>query len=411
LFRAALLTALVLNLSLCSFCSPAKGDRKTPTTVAPPAARGQPAALALPSAYQDPDGFWSIRYPQGWQQVVRGSETQFRTGGSGLTGIAVSMHAKVVSPTGLAADTSSLLSGRTADYAIRDQHETSFDGHSAVEVAHTYRLGGAAVEGFMVALVRNRVGILILGYAPRERYSEVRNALRAIAASIDVIEYDVAPPYAQWRVHRGDSLTFRYLPDTYVAGAIDDIAETHARAYRENVRRLEADPKGTIDYYLYPSAEALYRATARRHGFAIAPQREVHALWSAASDHQSLGHEMTHVIAHGLWGEPSEALLGEGLAVCLDHATPHPHDRAAAWLDRGRLYPLPDMLGEAWFDLDPEVTYAQSGSIACWLLDRYGVDRFRQLYTAEDLPSALVEVYGLDVKALEREWLEAVGGR
>jgi hypothetical protein len=117
---------------------------------------------------------------------------------------------------------------------------------------------------------------------------------------------------------------------------------------------------------------------------------------------------MTHVITHWTLGEPHEALLGEGTAVCLDRATPHPHERAAALSRTGRLVPLIDMLGDSWFAHDPDVAYPESGSFVCYLLERYGVAPLKTIYTREDLVNALPEAYGFGLSQLEREWLAAL---
>ena len=128
------------------------------------------------------------------------------------------------------------------------------------------------------------------------------------------------------------------------------------------------------------------------------------------AEHQSLGHEMTHVITHWTLGDPSQALLGEGIAVCLDHNQPPPQARARDLLARGELAPLSNMLGDDWFALEANVAYPESGSFACYLLGRYGAEAFRELYPRVDFSAALREVYGADLVVLEREWLASLSG-
>ncbi|MCC7495878.1 MAG: hypothetical protein IT204_26230 [Fimbriimonadaceae bacterium] len=101
-------------------------------------------------------------------------------------------------------------------------------------------------------------------------------------------------------------------------------------------------------------------------------------------------------------GEAGQALLGEGVAVCLDHGDTPIHVRAGNLGDD--LLPLADLLGDAWFDRDPAVAYTQSGSVACWLLERYGADAFRELFPRTDFEAALQEIYGFDLEYLETDW-------
>jgi len=93
---------------------------------------------------------------------------------------------------------------------------------------------------------------------------------------------------------------------------------------------------------------------------------------------------MTHVLTYQTLGDASEALLGEGIAVCLDHSGNDPHATAAELLQDDRLVPLSEMLGDAWFDQDAEVAYPESGSLACYLVEEYGVESFKEIYTESD---------------------------
>jgi hypothetical protein len=394
--------ALLVGLSICPLCSLSK----------PPAGETIPTDLSeapLDETYHDPERFFSIQHPGAWNPHKSGSEMQFWVDDQGDAAVAVSLQIKVTSADGLLDDISELLTGKLDNYQEFDRFEEALSGYPAVLVEQAYDWNDAPQRGFMVGCVRNRVGYLVLAHAPTEQYPDLEPTFRAIAHSLLIAQFEEAPPYDEWLTHKSPSLTFHYLPDTFVANEIETIAMEHERVFEYNTQWLKEEYRGSIDFYLYSSQESLYRATARDAGFAINPAREVHTLWISRNDHQSLGHEMTHVITHWTIGEPSEALLGEGIAVCMDHAEPHPHDRAAALLESGQLLPLSQILGDAWFKHDPSVVYPESGSLACWLLQQYGADQFKQLYTREDFPAALEEIYGFDVDRLEEEWLAELG--
>ncbi len=364
----------------------------------------------MDETYHDPEGFFSIQHPKAWNPHKSGSEIQFWVDDQGDATVAVSLQIKATSAESMLDDISALLSGRLDNYQEFDRFEETLSGYPAVLVEQTYDWNDVPQRGFMVGCVRNRIGYLVLAHAPTEQYPDLEPAFRAIANSLHVAQFVESPPYDEWLTYESRPLTFHYLPDTFVANEITAIALEHKRVFEYNTQWLEEDYRGSIDFYLYPSQESLYRATARDAGFAINPAREVHALWVSQYDHQSLGHEMTHVITYWTLGEPSEALLGEGIAVCMDHAEPHPHDRAAALLESGQLLPLSQILGDAWFEHDPSIVYPESGSLVCWLLQQYSVDQFKQLYTREDFPTALEEIYGLDIDHLEEAWRAELGG-
>ena len=114
---------------------------------------------------------------------------------------------------------------------------------------------------------------------------------------------------------------------------------------------------------------------------------------------------MTHVIAHRTVDEPVEALLGEGLAVCLDQAAPPVHTRAVTLLRNNQLIPLAILIGDTWFSYDPAVTYPESGSLVCWLMEQFCVETVKSLYTHGDLQTALRAETGLSLQSLESQWL------
>ena len=414
---------LLLNASLCSLCSmfdpsaeelaspppstasgvtdPAPELRSTPASEAPP---DSVAEIPLEGSYSDPEGFFSIRYPQAWSTHVAGSEMQFWADAQGEAALAISLKIKAPSPDVMLRDVSDLLATRFGNYQEVSRQETSLSGYQAIWIEQVHDWDGLPQRGFMAGVVRNRVGYLVLAYAPAERYPDLGPTLRAMAGSLRVTQFEEAPPYAEWPTYKSPHFIFHYMPGTFVADDIAAIATQHEQAFEFNVGRLDVDYEGPISFYFYPSAASLYRATARDAGFAIVEASEVHALWVSRDDHQSLGHEMTHVITFWTLGEPSEALLGEGVAVCLDHTGPHPHARASALLESGRLAPLSEILGNDWFEHDPATVYPESGSLVCWLLEQYDIGQFKQIYPRENFPVALQEVYGLDLHFLEEDW-------
>ena len=91
------------------------------------------------------------------------------------------------------------------------------------------------------------------------------------------------------------------------------------------------------------------------------------------------GHELTHTLTADEWGDLTEALVGEGIAVCLDQSGRDPHTQTAALLKQGKLVGLAQILGDSWFTIDASIVYPESGSFSWFLLQAYGVEAFRQL--------------------------------
>ncbi len=367
-------------------------------------------AVDLDASYEDPEGFFALDYPSSWKTNRSRSEMQFWADKKGESGLAVSLQIKSVSAEQLAGDIAALLAGKRDGYqqTARDD-DGLIDGRPAVWIEYAYKDKGAAQRGFIAATVRNRVGFLLIGWAPKARWSGLQPVFEAIAGSLRIAAFRVAPDYADWSGLETDHFAFHYQPKTYVARNIKAIAADHERAYAEIAAALGVEYDEAIDFYFYPSEDALYRSTARKVGHANTQAREVHAIWVSAREHQSVGHEMTHVITAGALGEPREALLGEGIAVCLDHSGKDHQAIAAGLREDGRLAPLGDMLGDAWFEVDAEVAYAESGAFVCYLLDAFGADAFRDVYAAADLEQAVEDAYDLSLAALEKRWPKQLG--
>lgn len=146
--------------------------------------------------------------------------------------------------------------------------------------------------------------------------------------------------------------------------------------------------------------------TRRNSGFAIAEEKEVHSLYVSKDERQSIGHEMTHVITFYALGEPKEALFGEGIAVFFDQNPEEKHELAALLLLSEELPSLESFSGDSWFDMKPEIAYSASGSFVKFVIEKYGADKFKQIYS-KNLSDAAKSL-GTDVVALEKEWHTAL---
>jgi hypothetical protein len=380
------------------------------------AATPEPASdaveVSLDNQYLDPNGFFALDYAADWIVQEYRAGVHFWADENGRAGLDLAQQIKSVSARFVASDYSSFFYEQLEGYEELGWEDITLSDLPGVWVDLTYEEEGEAMRGFMATVVRNRAGYLLFGYAPEDEYEALEPVLRATAGSLALTDFEDAPPYAEWETFATDHIQFYYLPDTYVAEDIENLAGLHEQALEDNAGWLGLTYAGpTIGFFFYPEVNALYAATARESGFAINDGvndvAEVHAIWAAPDDHQSIGHELTHVITYWTLGDAGQALLGEGVAVCLDHGDVPVHVRAGELWAADSLIPLSDMLGDAWFEQDPAVAYPESGSVACWLLERYGLDSdsFAQLYPREDFEEALEEIYGFDLAYLEEDWL------
>jgi hypothetical protein len=373
----------------------------TPTRTKP---TGTPeAAVGLDATFEDSNGFFSLDYPESWTINPRGSALLAPAGAGGLS---MSIEIKAVSPDSLVDQYAGWYTNHLEDYQEMGRQEAMLSGYPAVWVDLAFSSDGVPQHGFMAATVRNRVGFVFSTWASSDRYADLEPTLRAMVHSVRIAEFDQSPPYDKWLTFRTSHVVFHYLPDTWVVSEIKGIAIEHETAFADNVEFLELDYEGPIDVYLYTSEESFYRATARDAGFAINEASEVHTRWFAEDDHQTPGHEITHVITYQAIGQPSEALLGEGIAVWLDHGGNVYHSLCAELYAKGQLVPLSDFIGDGWDG--SAAAYYEAGSFVGFLLESYGVDKFRKLFTAADLDTALKKTYRTNLAALEKKWIKSL---
>jgi hypothetical protein len=128
-------------------------------------------------------------------------------------------------------------------------------------------------------------------------------------------------------------------------------------------------------------------------------------------------HENAHIIAGLNWASSTTSFLSEGIATHLEAlATDRDsnHERTMHYLVSGQLFPLEHLIT---FDIGQEglktqVGYPAAGSFTAFLIDTYGLHRFREAYALEsrtfeerERADTWATVFGKELHDLEMEWL------
>jgi len=190
----------------------------------------------------------------------------------------------------------------------------------------------------------------------------------------------------------------------------DGSVELHEFTYAE-VTKLFPEARGTkIKYYRYRSQTDLQQAFGRpRKGYTYQTD-EGSAVHSVYSCHP---HEVIHAVTYSMGRPP--ALFEEGLAVAYDWRFAlekgNVHALARGKLVQQKLFPLHSFLTTREFQAyDSPTVYIEAGSFVKYLMDTYGPDKMRSLFTlprysdSRQIEIAFKAIYGQSLSEMEGEW-------
>jgi len=206
------------------------------------------------------------------------------------------------------------------------------------------------------------------------------------------------------------------------------VPEEAARALLENRRRALEFVEGFLQVQLEKPLTIQVNVSLIAHAggvfFSFQPEILFHIpyyrLQGASPLSEGNAHEETHVVATHAWSPPLCRFLGEGMAVAIDFCSrprttynPHLFSKGLALMD--------DLMSiESLFlqRFDPPLpalhitlyTYVESASFVLFLIDRYGLEKLKQLNRASGLPFSMFEeqvskIYGQGLADLEQDWL------
>lgn len=199
---------------------------------------------------------------------------------------------------------------------------------------------------------------------------------------------------------------------------MDDIMKIQELAFDHILKKLEVHYSGPIRIYIYnkqTASRALVKAGAT--GIAHPELESVEAIYSPKL--KSIGrdgvaaHEMTHVIASVTLSPSHVKILSEGLAVYMDdywrnnlHDITDLHVWADLYLNNSELPSVNDLIHH-WDDYESYMTYPVSGSYVKFIFERYGYEKFMNLYLHADkhnIDELTANIYGISIDSLEAQW-------
>jgi hypothetical protein len=163
---------------------------------------------------------------------------------------------------------------------------------------------------------------------------------------------------------------------------------------------------GQLTYFLVESRKRMKELIGHEINAGAIPRQN--AVYAVYGEVKAIGmHEFNHIIVHNTWGNPSNKWMSEGFAVYSDDewGSYDLHSLSKYFLDKNKIILLNDLFGR--FDsYEERITYPQAGSFVKYIIENYGSDKFRELWSKGD--DAISEVYNKSIYVLEKEWLEEI---
>ena len=209
----------------------------------------------------------------------------------------------------------------------------------------------------------------------------------------------------------GEEYTTEHFRIYYSRGSFSDeeirrVAAEHEFRLDQVATALAVSFEGRIDSYIYPDVDMKRRFIGTGNTNIAKPWRkEIHLNKDSWDD--VLKHELVHVIA-GEFGMPVIRAhynigLVEGLAMEVDHDFGNRTlEQYAAALLKYNLVSDPARLVKpvGFATQSSSVSYVMMGAFCKFLIDRYGIVHFKELYRG----SSVEEVYGVSYERLAAEW-------
>ncbi|MEK6756337.1 MAG: hypothetical protein AABZ02_09315 [Bacteroidota bacterium] len=286
-----------------------------------------------------------------------------------------------------------------------------------------YRAGTLALSLALILLAmmidrrRNRESGQAAGHQPIKRHLVVMSVLLAAVVGLFLFSDELGLSSSEGSISTalgGRAETDHFLisyPDSALKGRrLSHIIQLHEFTFDRLARTLRVNPRRKIHTFLYTSAEQKGRLIGAA-GTNIAKPWLWQLHLNLSDVEASFQHELTHVVA-AEFGFPLFRIgvnsgLIEGLATALERTRygEHLHRLAAMVFAVGL---DPDM--ESLFSLSgfvrahPDVGYTLAGSFCRYLIDRYGLRRFKLLYRGGDYAT----LYNKGISTLLHEWRQYV---
>ena len=227
-----------------------------------------------------------------------------------------------------------------------------------------------------------------------------------------------------WLIEESTHYTFYFFRNSLAEKNINKIIRTKEKHYEKILSFLNVKNYQKINYYLYPSLRIKQKLIGDDsfgnviwQEFELVKNKvrtklfEVHVLYN--SDIKFIGeHEDTHLLSLP-WGL-SIYLFNEGLAQFLEGSLlgKDINFLSKKFMEENKFYHLEWLVDcKNWDKVEPKIVYSQAGSFVGYLINSYGLERFKKPYEALSRKKKIKEniriiekSYSKSIDQIEKDW-------
>jgi hypothetical protein len=309
-------------------------------------------------------------------------------------------------------------------YDTQDGREVErFAGPFSHQVALSYRLD-ATEEGLTRSLTNTSP--LDYWWLVRDTAGEEVRVGDQVSLGPHLRSLVTAPPAEPfpadfaWGSWGTEHFHLHFVPGTSAERDRAEIGALAEEALAAIVETLDLEFQGQMDIYLVPR---VFWQGGAAYGNKVQLISYLDRNYTSVEIWSYFTHEGTHALAQDLLqpkenGGGPDGVLVEGLAVWASngHYAQEPIDAWAAAVAASDDYiPLPELRAGPFYEFQHETSYMQAASFVQYLVETYGLDRFKELYgratgDAGHDEALVQQLYGKGYAALEADWLAHLEG-
>jgi len=208
------------------------------------------------------------------------------------------------------------------------------------------------------------------------------------------------------KTYKTENFVIYYSNKNITDSEIKIIAKQHEFYLKQICKQLQISFRDKIESFIYPDAETKYSLIGAKYTLVSKPWlNQIHL--NEDSFEQVLKHELVHVVA-GEFGIPilkigRSAAMIEGFAMAIewDWGYRTLHEYSAGIINLMPQIKLKKILSTTSFiSTSPSVSYVLSGSFIKYLIETYGIQKGKDLYSSGNLE----KITGKDEETLIQDW-------